>query len=122
MKSIVFVLVIMLCVCPMAQAFDDWSDADLTRHAIFTSLKMIDFSQTLKIAREPEKYYEVNPILGSHPSEGKVAVFFIGSYIAETALVHVLPSEYRPWAQYVFIGVSGACVINNFTIGLGVGF
>jgi|GEM_PF-3307426 len=103
-------------------AFDEWSDADITRHAVWTSLYLVDFSQTLKIAREPENYHERNPLIGDHPSEGKVAAMFIGGYIAQTALVHVLPAAYRPWAQYVFIGVSGACVINNFSVGLGIGF
>jgi hypothetical protein len=120
MKNIIIIAIIVFSA--NAWAFDDWSDADIYRHAVFTGLKLIDFSQTLKIAREPEKYHELNPLLGSHPSERDVVVFFIGSYIAQTALVHVLPSQYRPWAQYVFIGVSGACVVNNFSIGLGVGF
>ena len=105
-----------------AFGFDDWSQTDYTRHAVWTSVYAIDFSQTLKIAREPEHYRERNPLFGEHPSEGKVAAMFIGGYVAQTALVHILPSKYRPWAQYVFIGVSGACVINNFSVGLGVGF
>jgi hypothetical protein len=76
----------------------------------------------MKIAREPERYHECNPLLGRHPSEGQVAAYFVGSYIAETTLVHILPSNYRPWAQYVFIGISGVCVIKNFSVGIGVGF
>ena len=75
------------------------------RHGIFTALTALDMSQTLKIAREPDRYHEHNPILGNHPSESDVLIYFGVTWAAQTALVHILPSDYRPWAQYVFIGM-----------------
>jgi hypothetical protein len=92
------------------------------RHVVFTGLKLADFSQTMKIADNPDDYYELNPILGKHPSREDVIFYFVGTYVAETALAYLLPDEYRPWFQYLLIGSSAICVGNNLSIGLGVGF
>lgn len=116
------VFIIVVFSAQNASAFDPWDQDTKARHVVFTQLKIIDCLQTLKIAREPDKYYEINPLLGRHPEQWQVLGFFIGTYALETALVHVLPSDYRQYAQYFFIGVSGTCVVNNLTIGLGFGF
>jgi hypothetical protein len=121
-KYYVLITMFTLFVVQTTTASDDWSNEDYYRHAAVTTLKAIDFLQTMKIARDPQNYHEKNPILGRHPSETDVELYFIGTYAAQTALVYFLPSDYRTWAQYLFIGLSGACVINNFSIGLGFGF
>ncbi|KXU87035.1 hypothetical protein CR51_36220 [Caballeronia megalochromosomata] len=38
---------------------------------------MFDWFQTLTIAGHPERFSEVNPILGQHPSKTAVNVYFI---------------------------------------------
>jgi hypothetical protein len=118
-----YVVIVLILVFPaVSSAFDPWSLEDVSRHVVFSQLKLIDCLQTLKIARDQDRYYERNPILGEHPEQWQVAAFFISSYLVETAAVHAMPSSWRPWAQYLLIGVSGACVANNLSIGLGFGF
>jgi dimethylglycine dehydrogenase len=46
---------------------------------------MADYLQTLEISRNPDKYYERNPILGNHPSQGEVTAYFVGAYALMTA-------------------------------------
>jgi hypothetical protein len=87
-----------------------------------TALKAIDYAQTMKIADNPDKWYERNPILGRHPSGQEVTTYFAVSYLATTAIAVALPAPYRAWWQYAVIGVSGACVANNLSIGIGFGF
>jgi hypothetical protein len=76
----------------------------------------------MKIARNPNDYHEHNPILGSHPSEGAVTAYFLGSFLLTTGAAMALPEPYREYFQYGVIAVEGAAVANNFSIGLGFGF
>jgi hypothetical protein len=99
-----------------------WSTEDSYRQAGVIALSGVDWMQTRKIAKNPDKYYEKNPLLGEHPSTEKVDVYFAASIAANTAIAMALPPEYRKWFQYVSIGVEAGVVANNFSIGLGVGF
>ena len=99
-----------------------WTREDTYRHIALTTLKAVDYAQTMKIAREPDKYHEENPLMSKHPSETEVTLMFAGGYIAETAIAMALPTPYRSWWQYLRIGMSAACVGRNLSIGLGVGF
>jgi hypothetical protein len=99
-----------------------WSREDTYRQTGFIALSGIDWMQTRKIANNPDEYHENNPILGSHPSTGKVDAYFAASIAAHTAIAMALPPEYRKWFQYVSIGVEAGVVASNFSIGLGVGF
>ncbi len=115
-------------VFPMAAAVllligcSTWTRQDTYRQAALTGLMAIDYAQTLKISREPDRYHEVNPILGNHPSAAEVSGYMLSTYLFKTAVAAALPVEYRKWWQYAMIGSSGACVGNNLSIGLGVGF
>jgi hypothetical protein len=99
-----------------------WSTEDSYRQTGFVALMGVDWMQTRKIAKNPEDYHEHNPLIGSHPSTEKVDVYFPVCIAAHTAVAMVLPSEYRKWWQYVFIGIEAGAVANNLSIGLGVGF
>jgi hypothetical protein len=99
-----------------------WTTADTYRQAGMLSLTMIDWAQTRKIAQNPDKYYENNPVLGKHPSTERVDMYFPICMAAHTAVAMALPTKYRKWWQYVFIGVEAGMVANNLSIGLGMGF
>jgi len=100
----------------------EWSREDTYRQVAVTSLMMVDYFQTMEIARNPDKYHENNPILGEHPSEAEVTAYFLMSYAVTSGISIMLPDNFRPWWQYLIIGVEGGAVANNFSIGLGFGF
>ena len=99
-----------------------WSKADVTRHAALTGLMAIDMAQTLRIADNPDRWHEHNPILGDHPSRSDVCIYFAASYAMVTAAAAALDPPHRAWLQYLVIGVQAASVGNNSAIGLGFGF
>ena len=113
-----FLLIVMLLIPTIAHA--EWNGADSAREVVWQGLHVIDWGQTLEIARQPEDYWEVNPIMGRHPSVGRVNLYMGVSAVVHGVVSWVLPDEVRKWWQYVSIGVSGACVARNFNIGLGV--
>ena len=62
----------------------------------------VDWGQTRHIAKNPSRFIETNPILGTSPSVGKVDAYFIGAMVGTVALAHVLPSD---WRQLFLAGV-----------------
>ena len=105
-----------------AIAADKWSKRDKNLELTYQALKFIDWRQTRYIAKNSDKYYEMNPILGKHPSVDKVDAYFIGTAILHPIITHFLPKEYRPWWQGITITLSGACVINNVIVGIKMDF
>ena len=115
MIKIVFICLI-FCGC------STWSRHDTYRHAALTAAFAVDYAQTMKVAREPENFSENNPILGDHPSEQEVTLYFATTYALTTATAMLLPPEYRKWFQYIIIGGQTAVIANNLHAGLGFGF
>ena len=81
----------------------------------------IDYLQTKEIAKNDD-YYERNPILGEHPSQTEVDLFFLGGAIFKTVTVHFTKKEYRPYLQTGYILGSSIAIINNHAIGVRINF
>jgi hypothetical protein len=95
-----------------------WTRGDVAREAAYVAVTTIDWRQTREIAEHPDRYYEMNPILGKHPSVGRVNTYFLVTAVGHVLITHAVPHPYRPYWQYISIGASAACVINNQSIGL----
>ena len=72
-----------------------WTKADTARQAAFVTVTAMDWMQTRQIAQNPDKYRELNPILGEHPSTGEVDVYFAAAIAAHTGIAMALPPDYR---------------------------
>ena len=119
MKTKLLLLLAIVVFTPTTSlAADSWSTQDKALQATTLTLKFIDWRQTRYIAKNPDDYYEMNPILGKHPSTTEVDIYFATTAILNTVITHYLPSKYRPWWQAIIITASGTCVINNFSVGL----
>lgn len=117
----IILLLIFLTVCPTV-GHADWTVQDTMLEATWMVLHIIDWGQTLDIARNPHRFYEINPIMGRHPSVGKVNSYMLASAIIHPLISYHLPQPYRKYWQYVTISISGGLVIHNFNIGLKVRF
>ncbi len=104
-----------------ASARDPWTKTDTAYQLTWTALKVLDWSQTRRIAREPDRFHECNPILGATPSVKRVDVYNAATLAGNWAIAYALPKPYRRWFQVVSIGASAYCVTINFKIGLGGG-
>lgn len=99
----------------------DWTNADTARETAYTVLHIADWGQTRYIAKNPQ-FYEQNPLLGEHPSVGRVDTYFISGLIAHTAISYALPPKYRRIWQYIGIVMEGGVVAHNTSIGVRFGF
>jgi len=110
MKKIVFTFFLIYFLgVPIAQA--EWDKYDTSLMITSNLLLIIDWSQTRYIVKHPERFSEENPILGRHPSIGKVNTYFITSILVNSAVGYILPNPYR---KYWFGIISG---IELYTIG-----
>lgn len=69
--------------------------------------------------------YEVNPLMGKHPSDGKVVIFLGVSQLVAIALAHWYPDVEFPLIgkvnmRYGFLGtkavINTGCAINNYQL------
>ena len=108
---------------PIFPAFgENWKKEDTYRELTWTALLIADYGQTMNIAKNPDKYHEYNPILGSHPSQSSVNVYMLSAAIIHPAISYILPPKYRKWWQYITIGIEIGAVTNNFIAGIGISF
>lgn len=117
-KYLIFTLLLYGCA---STPFENWTAADTARQAAWTAVHGVDWAQTREIAKNPE-YYERNPFLGDHPSTAEVDAYMAGSLAVCTLVSGLLEPKYRRLFQYLSIGVSTTAVVNNYHIGVRVGF
>lgn len=116
-----YTLILILLLASPALA-DEWTRADTYREVAYLALHCADWSQTLTIADNPQKWNETNPILGSHPSRGDVNTYFIATGLLHPVISYVLPRPWREVWQYGTIGLEVVVVGNNARIGIGFSF
>lgn len=122
-EALIACLVILLCaLASRANAADTWTVPDTALQVAVTAALYEDYKQTEQIASEPSRYHETNPILGEHPSGGKVRNYFIGSALASAGIAYVLPKPYREAFQAGVLGVEVVAIGHNKHIGLSVRF
>ena len=104
-------LILLLCGCA------NWTPADTQRQIAITALHGIDWAQT-RSAVGDDRFEEVNPILGSDPTRQQVDLFMGVGLVALTVFPMLTSERYRPLVQWIFIGVKGLGVANNYRIGV----
>jgi hypothetical protein len=114
-------LLTLLLILPAFANADDWTTADTQRELVFAALMVADVAQTHDIARHPNME-EANPILGKHPSNAKINVYFAASMVSQYLIAQALPEDYRHAWQYAGIGFEFAIVQNNYKLGIRADF
>lgn len=113
-------LAILLIAWPVSAR--DWTGEELGwGAAAAAAVRLADWAQTRNITRNPDRFREVNPIIGEHPSKGRVdGAFVIGSALL-FGLAHYLP-EYRKQILQWFVVLGGGVVARNASIGVRMSF
>ena len=109
----------------------DWSREDTYREMAYLMAHGADWSQTQYIQGHP-KYRELNPILGAHPSRGRVNNYFLAAGLLHPLISYSIPSivEYfggspetaqdvRKWWQLGSAAFEAGVVGRNAHMGIG---
>lgn len=84
----------------------------------FIALLAADWLQTRTIARNPDRWTETNPILGPHPSVGRVNVYFGVVALLSIAAAFALPAAIAIGVFGAGIGVQAPVVWRNHRLGI----
>lgn len=102
--------------------FEPWSDGDYARQAVVFGTMYIDWRQSHEIADHPDKYREINPLLGDHPSGADVDRVFLATAIIHSSVVYAMPARWRPAFQWFTVGFETSSIGRNWQIGIRLGF
>ncbi len=113
---------LLLALSSQAHAFDDWSLTDSVLATTAATAYVIDWRQTQSIARDPQRFYELNPLLGSHPSVGDVNRHFALNGLVVAGIAEALPHTYRDLYLGGVTVTEGLFARHNYKIGLRFAF
>jgi hypothetical protein len=103
----------------------DWTTETKVEEALYQALHLVDTSQTIYIAKHPDRFYESESAwaIGKHPSESRVIGYMALDAAGHAAVTATLVSLNAPrWLtrtwELLTIVDSGRCVGNNLRIGI----
>jgi hypothetical protein len=120
MKKLIIALV--LCLTVSVASAEELTKKQKNKMLIFQGLSAIDMLQTIKIAKNPTIWGEMNPILGTHPAVGSVVLFFTARNVIHYVVVKKVPAKYKDAFINIPIIGQGFAVAWNIGNGLGLGF
>ena len=116
------IIAIVLCLSVATASADELTKKQKNKMWIFQALTVADMIQTIKVAKNPLLYGEMNPILGVHPAVGSVVAFFVIRNTIHYVVVKKVPQKYKD--KFINIPIIGQtfAVAWNLSKGLGIGF
>ena len=130
LKRLSEVVILLLCSIFLF-GFDSFNKEEITLGAMQLGVAAIDYQQTKVISRNPDEYFETNPVMGRHPSEGRVTTVFLATAVAYVAVAYVLPREITIWSitlhprmywQLLWLGSESEAVFSNWRSGIRIKF
>jgi hypothetical protein len=116
------ILALLLLLVPL-KASDPWTKGDIALETAFVAVAVCDWMQTREIARHPEQYDEINPILFSRsPRMWQVNTFIPISIGLHILVMDLLPQHLRKYWAMVGILVEGNMVNRNLKMGIKIKF
>ena len=119
--SLLLLVLALLLGFPRLAASQDRTGLDYGLALGSTALIVADWSQTLQIARNPDRWSEGNPLIGQHPSEGHVNTMMT-LYVAWNAAALLLPKTPRRIWYIAVTVVEAVAVAHNLSMGISIGF
>ena len=135
MRTIIAILLFLFAVPSNA---DDWTKEDVYRESAYLFLHVLDWRQTLYIAKNPDKLVEDNKLLSANPSESEVNRYFIATGLLHVSASHFLPKagrllpeawqrnlyvdHWRKAFQYSTIFIQADVVRDNYRAGIKITF
>jgi hypothetical protein len=86
------------------------------------AMVVADYLQTRRVIDDPERFSELNPILGSHPTESRLNVYYLLSLGALNAARWVLPAKPLRLLYQSVTAVEVMAVGRNYMLGVEFGF
>ncbi len=126
----IYCTLLLLAMPVSACAADDWFSWDKTNTILqvpMTLTMTVDMMPTLSIdyysgSPTDPGAYEVNPILGRHPSDSEIVTYFVGMLATRILVTWVLPPRWSHVFQGMFIVHDVGIIVHNRILGLRISF
>ena len=86
---------------------------------VWQALNIVDAAQTIHCVRTIDGCYEANPLLGKHPSTGKIIAFKAANGVGHLLVTRYLqkhkPHLVKKW-EIISIGIQGTVVVANLRV------
>jgi hypothetical protein len=116
-------LILALVLLPFpCQARDPWDTTDYALAGATLAALAVDWGQTRGIAKNPQRFNETNPVLGTTPSVGKVDAYFVGAMVGTVAVAHLLPGDWRQLFLAGTLAIELGAIQQNRSIGIKMAF
>jgi len=116
MKSLIVVLVL-LFVPAQALAGEPWTPVDSALYSTFLVMQIRDYRQTIQIAKNPDIYYETNPLLGRHPNTRQVDRYFFFATVTH----YIIADSLKPVYRRLFLVITTLSQMNTVKRNLSIG-
>lgn len=116
---------ILICIAMVLAGLNNAYGADREDEALVASsvvLLAADWMQTRTIAKNPSRWSETNPILGEHPSVGKVNAYFAAAIVGTIGLAIALPKPERRMFLGLLTVTEAYVIFRNNNVGIGLTF
>mgnify|MGYP001606338565 CR=1 FL=1 len=110
-------ILISLCLVSFPCLAGEWTDEDTNWQLGYTALLIADCAQTRYGASHPKQFEEANPILGKHPSKGKIDNTCLAVGLGHFGISYILPKDFRRLWQFGSIVIEATVVFHNASIG-----
>ena len=95
MKKLIVVVILLY---PFTSNSEEFSKQEKIGELSFQLVNFIDMMQTIEIVQHDDLYYETNPILGKHPQQHEVIIYFMLRGYSHYRITQWLPEKFRmPW-------------------------
>jgi len=109
---------LMFIATPSYADMRDWDTQTKVQYGILTALSFGDYVTTRNLlSRKDEGFYEANPLLGKHPSEGTLAAAFVASSLVNYYFMNLEDDRKRNTAFFGIMIIRGLVLHNNLSIG-----
>ena len=110
----VMVLILALSGCAMLKPHPEaWNKTDKLLAAYFIAGHTLDAYTTERCQDHPDRFYEENPILGKHPKDSEIVIYFSVTGLVALSIAHLYP-ELRPWILGAYGSVGFYCAYHNY--------
>lgn len=118
------ILFIIIALFSFTAQADEWRTGDTYREGTFQILNIIDWRQSIYMAKHPDKFKESEAawLIGQYPSTTDVDRLILISAILHPIIAYNLPYGWREVFQYITIAGKLNATTNNAYIGLKLEF
>ena len=116
MRALVLILAFVAC----AARAQPWTLDQKQIGAVMLAAAVIDYGQTMTIARSRGYWHEYNPLIGYHPSQMRVNIYFAVVPAVAYLALDALPSDTRTTAMKILAITQLGFVGRNAYLGIGM--